>query len=59
MTLPDCCKDDMADRVKGGSAKGKALVMAMAAHRKGDHDDQGKEDGDGDGDEDGDADEDK
>jgi len=48
MQMPACCKDDMAEKMKGGMAKGKAMVAALAAHKAGKHDDDGDDDeGDG------------
>jgi len=53
MKMPACCKDDMKDRMDDGQPKTKAMLGALAAHKRGDHD----ADGDGDGDEDGDSEE--
>ncbi len=47
MKLPGCCKDDMADRMEKGAAKGKAMMGALAAHKRGDHDADGDGDADG------------
>lgn len=53
-TLPDCCKDDMADKVKSGMGKGPAMLAALKNHKAGKHDDD--EDADSDSDNDGDGD---